>query len=955
MARKKETHYKFTPGASGVGTIKLAAHYDISSIILITNSISNTIIYNFSDSTKKAVLTHNHDFDADFPTAMDGTTILTLVYDTSTMSATDDLQVYIEDNRGAKVRPYDFGTDAIERMRVANPQSLIDADFEYGLQASKWQNLGLNRNIPSFYELPGVALPVTAVVSGGEATYSVITVTTAAGTAPAAGTPVSVNGLVGAVADGLFIVLTSNNDTTFSYLARGSIAAGSLFTQYTAVKTGGFFDGASLPISAMSGDGAPGNITITFSSIHGFIPGSPIAISDSTAGTQAHEGNFIVATVINGLTISLNAGQTVTNGSISTTNISVYAKNDSFFVHRPFDGGVLMGTTHTAHGLEAKRQSKRYFRYQSGKGILFSTGTLLCPIFDVQSVQYSGGDIIVQTQIDHGLQVGTEIRLYNILSEGYSGDYVITQIDSEDQFRFTSIGIPADTIATLDEQPRIAVLKWWGASVRTGMFDDCNGIYWEYDGVNLAVVKRSSTFQMTGLIDVTNGSHTVTGTNTRFIDQSKVGDAIQIRGNRYVITSISDDETISIAPEYRGITASGIKPTKVREVRILQRHFNMDKVDGTGESGYNIDLTKMQMLGISYSWYGAGFIDFMVRGARGEFVTAHRMPNNNINDEAYMRSGNLPARYEVANYAAQGRLAADSGTSGNLLLTDIDRFPVPPAGIPAHLLLVSKQGADIFQEVITYTGVSGNSLTGTTRGTTQTQFISGSNRVLSGTLTPRDHPAGTSVILLNSTAALTISHWGSAVVMDGGFDDDSGFLFNLADYNITIPANSTRTVLLFRPAPAVSNTLSGALGEREVINRSIITLKSLQVLSTQNAEIAGVINASNVSGQAWSAASNQTLGAGTAVYQPSFAQYVENTTFSNAPTNGEILFRFVLPANRTALNQFDLAGVKAIENGVLGGNGTFPNGPEVLALVVRNRSAQSANVDFSLSWTEAQA
>jgi hypothetical protein len=41
-----------------------------------------------------------------------------------------------------RVRPYDFGTDAIERMRVAQPQAMLDADFEYGLQPTKWQAIG---------------------------------------------------------------------------------------------------------------------------------------------------------------------------------------------------------------------------------------------------------------------------------------------------------------------------------------------------------------------------------------------------------------------------------------------------------------------------------------------------------------------------------------------------------------------------------------------------------------------------------------------------------------------------------------------------------------------------------------------------------------------------------------------------------------------------------------------
>ena len=73
------------------------------------------------------------------------------------------------------------------------------------------------------------------------------------------------------------------------------------------------------------------------------------------------------------------------------------------------------------------------------------------------------------------------------------------------------------------------------------------------------------------------------------------------------------------------------------------------KLDGTGKSKYNMDPAKMQMIGIQYSWYGAGFIDYMVRGADGNFVYCHRMRNSNVNTEAFMRSGNLPVRYAIDN------------------------------------------------------------------------------------------------------------------------------------------------------------------------------------------------------------------------------------------------------------------------------------------------------------------
>jgi len=70
-------------------------------------------------------------------------------------------------------------------------------------------------------------------------------------------------------------------------------------------------------------------------------------------------------------------------------------------------------------------------------------------------------------------------------------------------------------------------------------------------------------------------------------------------------------------------------------------------MDGTGASLYNLDLTRMQMFYIDYTWYGAGAIRFGFKNNRGEVIYCHRIPNNNINTEAYMRSGNLVARYET--------------------------------------------------------------------------------------------------------------------------------------------------------------------------------------------------------------------------------------------------------------------------------------------------------------------
>ena len=66
-------------------------------------------------------------------------------------------------------------------MRVATPQSMLDADFEYGLQPTKWQTVDVMRGYPSLYEVPGSEISVSQVTtnassaSGGiEAVFAIL-------------------------------------------------------------------------------------------------------------------------------------------------------------------------------------------------------------------------------------------------------------------------------------------------------------------------------------------------------------------------------------------------------------------------------------------------------------------------------------------------------------------------------------------------------------------------------------------------------------------------------------------------------------------------------------------------------------------------------------------------------------------------------------------------------------
>jgi hypothetical protein len=68
---------------------------------------------------------------------------------------------------------------------------------------------------------------------------------------------------------------------------------------------------------------------------------------------------------------------------------------------------------------------------------------------------------------------------------------------------------------------------------------------------------------------------------------------------------------------------------------------------------------------------------------------------------------------------------------------------------------------------------------------------------------------------------------------------------------------------------------------------------------------------------------------------------------------GETVFSFI--ANPGEQANLDLSALKELTNTTLGGRGTYPNGPDVLAINVYKVSGAAANANLVLRWSEAQA
>ena len=86
----------------------------------------------------------------------------------------------------------------------------------------------------------------------------------------------------------------------------------------------------------------------------------------------------------------------------------------------------------------------------------------------------------------------------------------------------------------------------------------------------------------------------------------------------------------------------------VVDTAISQASFNGDKLDGTGDSGFTIDLDQTQIFEINYQWLGVGDAKFYVH-INGIQILLHTFHNANINNTVYMRTPHLPIRYGVRN------------------------------------------------------------------------------------------------------------------------------------------------------------------------------------------------------------------------------------------------------------------------------------------------------------------
>ena len=1007
MARQTiaNKHYTFTPST---GTIVIPSIINRETLVLITNVTTNTVIYNFSDSNLKA---NSYTITTATSNSESNSTTIVLNYNTAGMSSSDKLQIIVDEVE-TKIAPTEVYADPVNRARVSEPQALIDTDFEYGTQPTKWENLSLTNNRPFVFNGPN---PITGISDISIPSSSkTVTVTVSSG-APGIGTAIIVTDTHLNIANGNFIIKTSNGSTSFTYEARSINTTGitTIFDQNkTAIFTGSLYTNAQIGGTPTFGWSSGQRVPVSTTVQHGLAIGNEIAVVGCSSATA--NGSFSVATINSSTQFTYYTNEALT---ANPTGGQIFVVPQGQFLHRPFDGGILFTANANGNFEQAIRQTRRYFRYQSGKGIQISSGTCLQPNIQIDNLTASGigigSTITVQTKEQHNIQAaqpGTEITITGANQVGYNQTYSVSSVSGFNTFKVQALAGLTTTTATGNYTASVS--SWYGSANRLGMYDSQNGVFFEFDGQTLSVVRRTSTFQLSGKVSVTNGNNTVTQTNatfpTRFAGQLKIGNYIVLRGQSYRVVEIQSDASLRISPSYRGATSDFVIISKTEDFKTPQSQWNCDKCDGTGLSGYNINLSKMQMFYIDYSWYGAGAIRYGFRGPGGDVFYCHKTPNNNVNEESFMRSGNLPGRYETESIPPSTEITQTVNSSDNYISIG-SSVGFPPRGTAMI------HNASTY-EYFNYTGIGTTAFTGVTRGQpgnasmastvavgenvvsiattanlqegqriingfpdgtfitgigvsqiTLSQACTSANQTLiaapmgatSGqtfTYSPTD-PVG--IELAFPTFGPSISHWGTSVIMEGKFDDDKSLIFSFGQKTPTVIAPGARVALLaIRVAPSVDNGISAIFGARDLINRMQLKLVSLGVSIrgsvSSNILVEAFLNPIISSSTTWTNAVGNVPG----VVNSSLAQIADFAGGTTTISGGESTFAEFSVGTSTV----DLSNVRDLGNCILGGGGStantqvYPDGPDVIVLVVSNIAAvTSISVTGRVSWTEAQA
>jgi hypothetical protein len=344
----------------------------------------------------------------------------------------------------------------------------------------------------------------------------------------------------------------------------------------------------------------------------------------------------------------------------------------------------------------------------------------------------------------------------------------------------------------------------------------------------------------------------------------------------------------------------------------------------------------------------------------GAVKYCHEFVHNNRFTEAYMRSGNLPVRYEVETLDDPFFSPSIYHWGVSVIMDGkFDQDRVYHFSADSKVLPFTNGG------IANYNGRVPSGQTGA--GSTEVWNI---DRIEGQTLVVGLQVTGSTEGVFEPESRITAIEVDTRSIANRQRDAYRVYLdkealvprtTNFAFYAFSGTAETLKEfipLVSIRLAPSADNATTGNIGFREIINRMQIMLKEANVLTTHDCEVALIVNP-KLSSDSW-----EEVGS------PSLSQYTQHEV-GDTYTSGQVVYSFRAQGGsaiegvmlKRGLNgtTVDLNGVATLGNSVLGGDGIYPDGPDVLTLAVKPidtaliRGSSPFLVSGRITWIETQA
>ncbi len=327
--------------------------------------------------------------------------------------------------------------DPVTKLRISAPENLIDTDFEYGLQPTKWETVELINNTPSFFSKSGdTTIPNIVSISTNNGTRE-ITVTTATEHGLAVGIPINVTGTKSVTADGSYVINSIPNTFTFTYLCKDEqVGNNSIEDLYSSIITGEFFQGSQIRIADSEGITTDAEsistLTVKTDSTHGFGINTPFYFlnlnstisqefeASNTAAKSFDSSNSATAQTFDGSntlsTFNIDWSNSATVGGTTSTISTVNTTNDTITVSHGAEnfGNQPLGTP-LYYNLTTPASSGYFLENPRGVVFLKTTNALNSPVgsstFQVSAVP--DGDVIdIVSSMSGTFQLANQARTF---------------------------------------------------------------------------------------------------------------------------------------------------------------------------------------------------------------------------------------------------------------------------------------------------------------------------------------------------------------------------------------------------------------------------------------------------------------------------------------------------------------------------------------------------------------